>query len=217
MDKVLPTDQFHIQEIKAKLDFLKWKGRRLLNRLTWDKTHLGLCLSEKELAAFETKHSVHLPEDYRQFLLEIGNGGLGPDYDFFALDIKHLLPHEECWWDYSPSGAFPLQAPLFLDKLPADRFSGDEDAHGRFVFILQGVIPLLGIGCGMHIWLVVNGAERGHLWQDDFASKIGIYPLPINAGAMEPEEPSSDMRQTFTEYYLEWLNQMISSIPGSMH
>src|SRR5947209_1602571 len=43
-------------------------------------------LSEEELVAFERKHRITLPEEYRTFLLEVGNGGLGPGDGLSALD-----------------------------------------------------------------------------------------------------------------------------------
>jgi len=37
-------------------------------------------LSEKDIRLFEKTNRIHLPDDYRWFLLKLGNGGAGPDY-----------------------------------------------------------------------------------------------------------------------------------------
>src|SRR4051794_1827337 len=38
-----------------------------------------------QLEAFEKRWSITLPADYREFLLEVGNGGAGPFYGIFRL------------------------------------------------------------------------------------------------------------------------------------
>ncbi len=40
-------------------------------------------ISHGEIAPFESKHRVLLPEDYRHFITAIGNGGAGPFYGLF--------------------------------------------------------------------------------------------------------------------------------------
>lgn len=42
--------------------------------------HLGPKMSEAELSATERALQIQLPEDYRNFLLVVGNGGAGPGY-----------------------------------------------------------------------------------------------------------------------------------------
>lgn len=37
-------------------------------------------LPESAVRAFEQQHGILLPEDYRQFLIEAGDGGAGPYY-----------------------------------------------------------------------------------------------------------------------------------------
>jgi hypothetical protein len=43
------------------------------------------CLSEREIIEFETTHGLSLPADYRNFLMNVGNGGAGPAYGLFKL------------------------------------------------------------------------------------------------------------------------------------
>src|SRR3954454_16307446 len=76
------------------------------------------------IEAFEERHGVSLPEDYRHFLSEIGNGGDGPHYGRLTFcededgrdwggggvvgDPGKLFPHTVAWtlpasfWDCEP-------------------------------------------------------------------------------------------------------------------
>jgi hypothetical protein len=44
---------------------------------------LNLPLPVSVIEEFEQRHGVSLPEDYRRFVTEIGNGGAGPYYGLF--------------------------------------------------------------------------------------------------------------------------------------
>ena len=53
---------------------------RIKQKITIGGLSLGPVLPEREVAAFENRHSVTLPDGYRRFLREVGNGGDGPPY-----------------------------------------------------------------------------------------------------------------------------------------
>jgi len=47
-------------------------------------------LKEEEVLEVEKELGTELPEGYRQFLLEVGNGGMGPYYGMHSLQKEHL-------------------------------------------------------------------------------------------------------------------------------
>ena len=62
--------------------------------------------SERTVRAFETRYGLTLPEDYRSFLLEVGNGGAGPCYGLLPFasfgtykvgDLREQFPHTVAW------------------------------------------------------------------------------------------------------------------------
>ena len=116
---------------------------------------LGDALTESQLRAFEGEHQIELPGDYRGFLKEIGNGGVGPDYGLETLanaaryrDLRAPFPLLKNSTDYSP------------EELEAH---GDRDDYA-------GVLEFCHQGCGIYFYLVVRGATYGTLWQgrEDF-------------------------------------------------
>ena len=93
-------------------------------------------LTETQVAAFECEHGVGLPEDYRGFLLRIGNGGPGPGY-----------------------GLMPLRSPFDfneqLHELGIDNPLGHRSACR--------CVAIASYGCG-HEWeLIVSGPAAGNV------------------------------------------------------
>lgn len=68
-----------IERIKVKLDVMDWMDSDGMV-FSGDYIHYKLNppASESHLQEFEAKHNLSLPEGYRRFLLQVGNGGAGP-------------------------------------------------------------------------------------------------------------------------------------------
>jgi hypothetical protein len=172
-------------------------------------------LTEDDVAVFEAAYGVALPEEYRLFLLLVGNGGAGPYYGMFRLgevddgfgfaswgagslmgEIAKPFPHTSPWND--------------LDSAPNDEDNGDEDyerACERFEeryfnsVLMNGAIPICHLGCAQRLWLVVTGPEAGNVWRDDRADRGGIYPLTA----------SGKERVTFYHWYRDWLDMALKA------
>ena len=64
---------------------------RILEKIELEKPlfEFGPCLEDEEIQGFEREHHVRLPTEYREFLLRIGDGTLGP-YGIHALQESYL-------------------------------------------------------------------------------------------------------------------------------
>jgi hypothetical protein len=140
-------------------------------------------LPEKAVAKFEAQHAVTLPEEYRSFLLTVGESGAGPDYGLYRLGAPECrdepgrppgflatpFPHTSAW-NHPDDG-----------EIPDDRYFDQRWITGSLMLCHQG--------CGAYYRLVVTGPERGRMWFDDRVSDGGISPCGLG----------------FREWYLNWL------------
>ncbi len=159
-------------------------------------------ISESAIAEFEDQHSVTLPEDYRAFIIQVGNGGVGPWYGIFpfSCDGNHQLlnqpfPYNEAWnvdgLYISERGDTPEEAAYFAE------------AH------IQGTKRISHLGCGIYAILVFTGSERGNVWIDDRVDANGVFPL----------RTEKRDRLTFTELFEAWLSHELPetlSPPGKV-
>jgi hypothetical protein len=168
-------------------------------------------LDEGVVAAFEARHGVSLPADYRAFLLEVGDGGIGPDYG-----IKPLA-------DYQPAAGLPQVTTTITMKDGSTISAGtgprevpartavlgqpfvvreawapvDEDGRATPLPVpadahpYDGTLELAEIGCGYFHLLVVTGEDRGAVWVDYTAGD----------GSLAPSAPS------FRDWLRGWLDR----------
>jgi len=174
-------------------------------------------LSEADAIAFERLHSVILPKDYRQFLTCVGNGGAGPFYGIFPLGMmdEDFGLRE---WQEEDGSVGVLTEPFLLEEgwndlsnMPtADLIDQNQSEYDRQLeafdrnywrtSLLNGAVPICHEGCALRIWLVVNGAQAGFLWEDSRSEHGGINPLMLAGGS-----PA-----TFASWYDEWMNACLT-------
>jgi len=153
---------------------------------------LSAPLTEAEVAAFEGHHGVELPESYRGFLTDVGNGGAGPYYGLDALGV-HDSRSEDEW----RPGFLATPFPLTTAWNRAQHHPTDNDVPDDLYFDqrwIAGSLMLCHFGCGAFYRLVVTGPERGRIWFDDRASDGGISPAGCG----------------FEEWYRRWLDDLVS-------
>ena len=174
-------------------------------------------LTERVLTEFERQHGISLPEDYRWFLSQIGNGGAGPFYGLFALGevdddhdtrawtegdgfvgrLREPFPHTTAWND--------LRGKPEDTDCETSKYEAAFDAFEQRYFDarnVNGAIPICHLGCAIRTWLVVSGPERGRVWLDKRADYEGLSPLLDADGK----------RLTFLSWYRTWVEESLRQL-----
>lgn len=184
---------------------------------------LNPVLGEKEVSKFEQEHKVTLPKDYVAFITQIGNGGVGPFYGLQTLAeasineeemlvmgnstsalLQKPFPHTTTWNPLEQLGALDdkiadaydkgdeeLEEELYEERL--EIIGGEEHDYGR--------LNLCDYGCGITLFLVVTGEQKGIMWTDDRMNDGGLYP------SIELENTAS---LSFLDWYELWLDNSIA-------
>ena len=124
---------------------------------------MGKCLSEDEIAAFENYHNVRLPQAYRIFLKNVGNGCKHMFEDRQLNDLKNS-PCQE------PSKPFMLEK-FWLwedDERASDIIKAEMNDK-----VYRGNIELINLGCCMSYNLIVTGKCQGEVWN---FTDVGVQP-----------------------------------------
>lgn len=174
------------------------------------KYKLNACLTEEQVINFEHLNNIRLPYGYREFLIDVGNGGAGPAYGLngidvneqkqsrlserFLLDEGYQLEDEEekgynCLLDYEFDGTctkcdrkdFCLQSTLYYGK------DTDEYRYNN------GTMIIVFTGCTYYNRLVLNGKHLGEIWCENQGE--GLIPSFDN----------------FLNYYNKWLDNNLNS------
>lgn len=160
---------------------------RIRETLAERRLSLNPPASEAHVRAFEERHRITLPDDYRRFITELGDGGPGPpDYGLVPLGEpkSDMGPQERRFW---------TELPLVRHPFPFTRYwvweDGEESSEGGEADICRGSIYLGTDGCAMYWHLIVTGPDRGIPWM---LSGEGIQPVCP--------------KRTFLPWYEDWLD-----------
>ncbi|WP_222984366.1 SMI1/KNR4 family protein [Flagellimonas meishanensis] len=162
-----------------------------------------LPIPEASLSQFESKHHIELPHEYRQFLLHVNNGGIGPAKGIIPLDLGHFYENLDLPWT-NPSQYNQLfrydgnseNEEEFDDRV--DALLDDEDSVECKIYDAKdhGTITLVDNGCGSTTILVVSGDRKGEIWLDLTVNEDGLVFLAKN----------------FLEWHLSWLQAQVEKI-----
>ena len=117
---------------------------RIQGKLSERNIGMGKCLREDEIASFEDRYHVKLPQAYRIFLQRVGNG-CAHMLDGCQLNDLESCPHQE------------LSKPFLLEKLWI--WEEDERDSDAIEADMQN-----NLGCGMSYNLIITGNHRGEVW-----------------------------------------------------
>ena len=113
-----------------------------------------------DVEAFEREIGVTLPEGYRDFLLQVGDGGAGPFYGLFSLKQVH-------GW---------LGWPLEPEKPPILRPGMSEVETHEGENWKRGCIPIESEGDTYFTCLMVSGPDRGRVVYIEYEGSWVFFP-----------------------------------------
>lgn len=184
-------------------------------------------LTDDDIVRVEAKYGCRFPGEYRQFLIELGNGGAGPYYGIFPLemqddghdlgpweggyligDISKPFPHD-CEWNLPESfwSEQPDPNENTSEEEEDEMWKTWDEKLEKFYWasdIMNGAIPICHEGCAGRDWLVVTGPFAGAVWMDYRADNLGIKPRLGADGTL----------LSFRAWYRDWLDSSIDSLLG---
>lgn len=185
------------------------KLREKTNKLKNYGYKFNSCISEKKIRAFEKKYKVNLPEDYRNYLKIIGNGGDGPKEEPHIIgwkdysDFNYIYPIQksetlgQCYYSiYDKRTSFRKMGRPFLysenrqeNEKALDILSPIKKLNSKTQNLYQGCLILSHQGCGACLVMEVTGKKKGRIWFEEFSrdNKVTL------------------VSETFYEWYYNWV------------
>ncbi|MBS5166073.1 MAG: SMI1/KNR4 family protein [Butyricicoccus sp.] len=160
---------------------------------------LNPVLSLEEVQAYQEKYHVVLPSEYVFLITQVGNGGAGPYYGIYPLDLKRSR-HENMGVPFITSHLTQQQwtgklMPISrenedLDDCPDDLYEQIESE------VLQGVYPVSTQGCSYETMVAAQGDEENRVFYVDMDWNYENKPY--------------DTKMTFLKWYEDFFLEIIA-------
>ena len=140
---------------------------RIKTKIAQKNISMGPTISETEIAAFESACNTRLPQAYRLFLLEVGDGWNDPETESISASPIHRLAeieHKDLSLPMTLTDGWVWEDEEDEEQLSDESF---ERKLGN-----QGV-ELMDEGCGMTYELITAGPCAGEVWS---FSDVGVSP-----------------------------------------
>jgi hypothetical protein len=151
-----------LNRIKNKLDLLRNKDRQL--KIFGAHRHrytLNKCLHLKKIVAFENDNKCILPQGYKLFLMQLGDGGAGPNYGLEPL--KNSVYADLDFKDepsLNPGKPFMHHSKWNMNFIPVHSAEDNEELHYKELAdfeneyfdskYIDGCIRISNLGCGIY-------------------------------------------------------------------
>lgn len=187
-----------LDRIKNKLEgALRKDAALLVFGASSHKYKVNQKLTAKELADWQEKHNVTLPEPYAQFLTKVGNGGAGPYYGMYSIEQAT---------SYTDTNALTTKCVLhprmrkeewnhLTESLISDEDISDLEYDAARDIVMGGMLCIGTQGCEYDMYLVLDGKHRGKIvYTSDFY----------------PDHPFFFVYEdNFLDWYERWLDEII--------
>jgi len=153
----------------------------------WHRYDLSRPIGRFALAAFEKRLGGRLPEEYRQWITTVADGGAGPIHGLLPLAFEPLYIEV----DYSADFPFSADHPC----LGAEEES--PECERDTLLISQGMTVVTDEGCCRYNILVLRGPAAGQVW----------WYWSERAMALPIRHPETGAPVTFLDWYDLWLTR----------
>jgi hypothetical protein len=196
-----------IERIKKKLVIAKNTDKDLkVFGADSHKYFVGETVNNEEILKFEKDYTIELPEDYKAFLLHIGNGGIsyansaaGPGYGIYPLgkNTNELIYENTELYLKEEARIYPKMTNEFWSDLNKNIEDNDDISTEEFDLelgkIFSGLLPVGTQGCTYYYALVLNGEFKGRI---------------VNVDS-DRQKPYFAFESNFLDWYERWLDEII--------